>query len=60
MIRPLKVPADRNAKEAFWKADVEEIIEDAKNRITDNGRGAYGIVDPDLPKAIEQIDENDK
>ena len=60
LIRPLMVPADRNAKEAFWKADVEEIIEDAKNRITDNGRGAYGIVDPQLPKAIEQIDENDK
>ncbi len=60
LIRPLTAPADRLAKEAFWRADVEEIVEDAKNRIDDNGRGAYGIVDPQLPKAIEQIDEDDK
>lgn len=60
LIRPLKRPDSRVAEEAFWKADVEEIIEDAKNRISDNGRGAYGIVDPELPKAIEQIDESDK
>jgi len=60
LVRPLHAPADRDAQEVFWRADLEEIVEDTKNRITDNGRGAFGIVDPDLPTAIEQIDEDDK
>ena len=56
----MHAPADRDAQEVFWRADLEEIVEDTKNRIDDNGRGAFGIVDPDLPTAIEQIDEDDK
>ncbi len=60
IMRPASQPATREAKEAFWKADVEDIIFDAKNRINDNGRGAWGIVDPSLPGAIKELTEADK
>ncbi len=60
LIRPLKEPATREAKAAFWDADIESISDDAKNRISDNGRGAYGTVDPNLPKDISEITDADR
>ena len=60
LLRPLEAPATRDAKGAFWDADIESIVEDAKNRISDNGRGAYGTVDPDLPKDISELTDADK
>ncbi len=60
LIRPLAAPASREAQEEFWKADMDEIMEDARNRINDNGRGAYGVVDPGLPKDISELTDADK
>ncbi len=60
IMRPYREPDSREAKEAFWSADVEDIIYDAKNRINDNGRGAWGIVDPKLPKAISELKDEDR
>ena len=42
IIRPYKIPTSREVKEAFWDAGLETIIDDAKNRIKENGRGSYG------------------
>lgn len=55
LIRPLDVPATQKEKEKFWESDVEESIMNAMQRIDANGRGSLGIVDLDLPKAIEDL-----
>lgn len=60
LIRPLHLPATDELKRAFWDADLESINLDARNRIRDNGRGAYGIVDPDLPTAIGELTDKDR
>ena len=60
IMRPLKTPANREEKESYWSADVEEIAENAKDRIEDNGRGAFGIVDPSLPEAIKNLPPKEK
>ncbi len=60
LVRPLEVPDSRAAKEAFWSADLDSIVKDASNRIKENGRGAYGIVDPELPKDISELTDADK
>ena len=60
LIRPLKAPVSRESMSDFWDADIESIMDDAKNRITDNGRGAFGTVDASLPKDISEITEEDK
>ena len=54
LIRPLTVPNTREAQEAFWKADVPEILDDAISRIRNEGRGALGIVDEQLPAAVQE------
>ena len=59
-MRPLKVPASAKERNDFWEADVEVIKSDAKNRIIDNGRGAYGVVDPELAKDISDLTNADK
>ena len=53
-------PLSRRARELYWDADVESIVDDAKNRIRDNGRGAYGIVDEKLPKDISELTDADR
>ncbi|MFK7767318.1 MAG: formylglycine-generating enzyme family protein [Mariniblastus sp.] len=64
LMRPLKVPATPEAKNAFWKPDVDSILENAKGRIAAKGLGAYGIVDENLPKeaaeAMAKQAEEDK
>ena len=59
IMRPLTAPATREIKETYWSADLEEITEDAENRIDENGRGAIGIVDPSLPEAIKNLAEDE-
>ena len=58
-MRPLSAPETREIKETYWSADLEEINEDAENRIDENGRGAIGIVDPGLPEAIKNLAEDE-
>ena len=60
IIRPLEVPSDRKSKELFWTADVPRIFKDAKNRIKDNGRGAFGTVNPKLIDAIKNLTDEDR
>ncbi len=57
-IRIVRVPSDFTAeqKRQYWEADVPRIMEIANQRIDEEGRGERGIVDKDLPKAIEQLD----
>lgn len=57
LFRPLHEPATREGKERHWSADMEQIEYEAKKRIDENGRGAVGIVDPNLPKAIESLSD---
>ena len=60
IIRPLTPPPTRKEQEAFWEPGIERIMKDAKNRILDNGRGAFGLVDPELPEAIRQLKDEDR
>ena len=60
LFRPLAEPDSIQEKDKYWSADVPRIMKDAKNRIMDNGRGAFGLVDPDLPKAIKGLTSKDK
>ena len=64
LMRPLTAPATAEAKNAYWKADVESILENAKQRIAAKGLGAYGIADENLPKeaaeAMAKQAEEDK
>lgn len=53
LVRPLHVPETREERLLWWDADVEEIKEDYENRMYDNGKGAMGIVDPQLPAQIK-------
>lgn len=55
IVRPLAVPGGAAARERFWMADIEEIAEDVESRIDDQESGAIGIVDKELPSAIERI-----
>lgn len=57
LFRPLDPPESRQAKEKFWEHDVQESIINALQRIDANGRGSRGLVDPDLPAAIESLDQ---
>ncbi len=58
IIRPLKA-APESERPKYWDADLESIRDDANDRVT-QGRGARGIVDPALPQAIKQLDEDKK
>lgn len=60
LLRTLKTPDAKAARKFYWDADVESIVDDAKNRIRDNGRGAYGIVDENLPKDISELTDEDR
>ncbi len=54
VMRPLAVPATKEAKERYWAADSQETKDGVENRMQE-GRGGAGIVDQDLPKAVEEI-----
>jgi formylglycine-generating enzyme required for sulfatase activity len=56
IIRPLNPPADEE-RGRYWDADVEKIRRAVKACIVQDGRGRWGLVDPELPQAIEALDE---
>ena len=58
LMRPLKVPNTRESRNLVWDADLESILDDAKSRISDNGRGSYGTVDPKLTKEISDLEDD--
>lgn len=58
LFRPLNAPEEREDREYFWEADHEEMDLDVEYRIDNEGRGARGYVDPELPKAIEELKNN--
>jgi len=51
---PFHVPTSREDQEKFWSSDIPEISEAAYRRATVEGRGAFGLVDPELEKAIRE------
>jgi formylglycine-generating enzyme len=55
IIRPYQAPASATDKAVYWDADVVQIKKDCENRIDANGRGAFGVIDPSLPAALEAL-----
>lgn len=55
VIRPLATPP-RSEQEKFWQADLPQVSEHANRRIDKEGKGERGLVDPELPKAIENLE----
>ena len=58
IIRPLTPPATKE-RSKYWEADLKQIIDDVNYRIDDEGRGARGFIDKDLPKAIKKVEKLD-
>jgi formylglycine-generating enzyme required for sulfatase activity len=58
LVRPLAPLASAN-DERLWEADVEDLRFDVETRL-DEGRGALGIADPDLPRALELLQQLDR
>ncbi|MEM7457670.1 MAG: formylglycine-generating enzyme family protein [Planctomycetota bacterium] len=56
IIRPLNIPEDDAEKLFAWDHDVDEVFNNAMDRMNTHGKGSYGIVDPELPADIEKID----
>lgn len=54
LVRPLAVPS-REAQEKYWQPAEPRILAHANRRIDEEGRGERGLVDPELPKAIEGL-----
>lgn len=54
VMRPLNPPPAKDRKK-FWEADVEAIKFAVEARL-EEGRGALGVVDQELPKAIKSLD----
>ncbi len=53
VIRPLN-PPDPEDRYRYWKADCDEVKEDVADRVLE-GRGVKGLVDPELPAAVERL-----
>lgn len=60
MVRPLRAPKTIEARNAFWKPDLETIVINAESRIDGNGRGALGKVDQKLAEEIKAIKAEDE
>ena len=56
-MRPLSEPAEKAEKLKYWEIDAEETIEGVDSRMQE-GRGVMGLVDQDLPKAIQELEKN--
>ena len=54
LTRPLAEPATAD-RTKFWDADLESIADHTNDRIDKEGRGARGVSDRELPKAIESL-----
>jgi formylglycine-generating enzyme required for sulfatase activity len=55
LLRPYLVPATREDREKYWNADSPRDQYAIRFRIESEGRGARGLVDPELPAAIEKV-----
>ncbi|HJN07611.1 MAG: formylglycine-generating enzyme family protein [Pirellulaceae bacterium] len=55
MVRPLHAPTKKEMAK-YWDADHDDIKFDVDGRLSE-GRGAIGLVDPDLPAAIKALDD---
>lgn len=54
IMRPLHAP-DLAGRAKYWDADLDQIREDVAQRIDNEGRGARGVADKNLPEAIKQL-----
>lgn len=54
MVRGLKMPDDKELRKKLWDIDCEDIGYDVGDRLNE-GRGAEGIIDKDLPAAIQAL-----
>lgn len=54
IIRPLSEPTSEK-REQYWQAATEGIRFDVEYRIDEEGRGARGFVDPELPQATNNL-----
>ena len=59
IVRPA-VPPPRVERKKYWEADIGLIRKHVDRRIDQEGRGERGIVDPQLPQAIEQLDTSQR
>ncbi|MGI9429114.1 MAG: formylglycine-generating enzyme family protein, partial [Bythopirellula sp.] len=55
ILRPAN-PPPRAEWEKYWEADVPKIQAHVDRRIDKEGRGERGIVDPELPAAMERLE----
>ena len=49
-------PLSREKISRFWEASAQEVLDDVQSRL-DGGRGGLGLVDKELPQAIDQLDQ---
>jgi sulfatase modifying factor 1 len=59
-IRPLSAPTTIAEKNRFWNADVADITDVMNLRIDNEGRGARGIANKDLPAALKKLESPQK
>jgi sulfatase modifying factor 1 len=57
VLRPLHEPKEKAQRLKYWEIDAEETQEGVDNRMQE-GRGVLGLVDPELPKAIQELEKN--
>ena len=53
LVRPFSEPTDLAERRRWWEADTESIRNDVASRL-EEGRGARGIVDPQLPADLKE------
>ncbi|MGI9455934.1 MAG: formylglycine-generating enzyme family protein [Aeoliella sp.] len=56
IVRPLDSPQGKQACEQYWEAGAHDIVVDVEIRIGQES-GLIGIVDEELPRAIQDLDE---
>jgi formylglycine-generating enzyme required for sulfatase activity len=56
IVRPLAPPAEKD-RAKFWEADIDQVREDTNQRIDQEGRGARGVANPELPAAIKKLSQ---
>ncbi len=55
IVRPWNVPATREEREIYWNTRAKKDQYAIRFRIESEGRGAEGLVDPELPSAISEL-----
>ena len=55
IVRP-QSPPPRKDWGIYWDADLQQIVRDADRRILHKGCGKRGLVGPDLPEAVDQLE----